>query len=195
MDRASMDGWLTELGTGRPARGERLREKTASGQPCGRGRAHRPDLRSNKPTPMCVGFWPEIRPETHAHLCGFRWSDRKPKSVLRSGFFEPRSDRESIVHFRTQFRPSIECPFPNPDSAENPPLSSFPCFVLAGRSPFWPVNLGSTESTGRASTELVRVVVGRCVGFPTVSGFNRPATGGENRSRTATVGEKGSFVF
>jgi hypothetical protein len=136
--------------------------------------------------------------QTHAGVRGFRWSVRKPKSVQRSG-------RESIVHSRTQFQPSIECPFPNPDPADrlfpnpdpagNPPLSPFPCFVLAGRSPFSPVNLGSTGSTGWASTELVRVMVGRCVGFPTVFGFNRPATGEENGSGIATVGEEGIFIF
>jgi len=59
-------------------------------------------------------------------------------------------------------------------------LSPCPCFVLADRSPFSPVNVGSTGSTGRASIELVGVVVGRCVGFSMVSGFNRPATEGEN---------------
>jgi hypothetical protein len=90
--------------------------------------------------------------QTHAGVRGFRWSVRKPKSVQRSG-------RESIVHSRTQFQPSIECPFPNPDPADrlfpnpdpagNPPLSPFPCFVLAGRSPFSPVNLGSTGSSGQ----------------------------------------------
>jgi hypothetical protein len=57
------------------------------------------------------------------------------------------------------------------------------------------VNLGSTGSTSRASTELVRVVVGRCVGFPKVSGFNRPGTGEEKGSGTETVEEKGIFVF
>jgi hypothetical protein len=62
----------------------------------------------------------------------------------------PSFGRALSVHSRTQFRPSIEHPFPNPDPAGNPPLSLFPCFVLADRSPFSPVNLGSIGSTGRA---------------------------------------------
>jgi len=141
--------------------------------------------------------------QTHTGVRGFGWSGRIPKSIQRSSLVEPRYGRESIVHSYTQFWPSIERPFPHPDStdrpfpnpypAKNPPLSSFLCFILTDLSPFSPVNLGSTGSTGRASTELVSVVVGRWVGFSIVSGFNRPATGGENRSGTVTVGEKGHF--
>jgi hypothetical protein len=35
---------------------------------------------STKPTPVCVGFRPEILPDTHAHRRGVGWFGRKPRS-------------------------------------------------------------------------------------------------------------------
>jgi hypothetical protein len=84
--------------------------------------------------------------------------------------------RPKIWPSRTQIRPRIDQPswtqiWPTVHSQTQIRLETHPCrcHSFTSSSP--------AGSTGRASTRLVEVVVGRCVGFSIVSGFNRNEKG------------------